>query len=121
MAQRADDAPDPGQRHAVRGFPVGPGRHRAVVGVDAPVGQQVQLRVEQLPVDPLQRQAAPAAVTHDVQHRCGVPHHAYLPDLPDIGHLVPFALRAAFPPSLAGRYSRDYYEASVTIGLAPLR
>jgi len=32
--------------------------------------------------------------------------------------LAPFALRAAFPPSLAGRYSRDYYGASVTRGLA---
>ena len=32
--------------------------------------------------------------------------------------LAPFALRAAFPPSLAGRYSRDYYGASVTVGLA---
>jgi hypothetical protein len=29
-------------------------------------------------------------------------------------HLAPFALRAAFPPSLVGRYSHDYYEASVT-------
>ena len=33
-------------------------------------------------------------------------------------HLAPFALRAAFPPSAAGRYSRDYYGASVTRGLA---
>jgi len=40
------------------------------------------------------------------------------PGIPDIGHLAPFALRAAFPPSLAGRYSRDYYGASVTVGLA---
>ena len=79
------------------------------------------MRVEQLPVQPFQRQAAPATVTHDVQHRCGVPHHAYLPGIPDIGHLVPFALRTAFPSSLAGRYSRDYCETSVTIGLAPLR
>jgi hypothetical protein len=39
----------------------------------------------------------------------------------DIGHLVPFALRTAFPSSLAGRYSRDYYETSVTMGLAPVR
>jgi hypothetical protein len=35
-----------------------------------------------------------------------------------LGRLAPFALRAAFPPSLAGRYSRDYYGASVTVGLA---
>ena len=37
------------------------------------------------------------------------------------GHLASFALYPAFPDSLAGRYSRDYYEASVTIGLASLR
>ena len=35
-----------------------------------------------------------------------------------LNRLAPFALRAAFPPSLAGRYSRDYYGASVTVGLA---
>ena len=36
-------------------------------------------------------------------------------------HLAPFALWTAFPSSLAGRDSRDYYEASVAIGLAPRR
>jgi len=36
-------------------------------------------------------------------------------------HLAPFALCPAFPDSLAGRYSRDYYEASVAIGLASVR
>jgi hypothetical protein len=33
-------------------------------------------------------------------------------------HLVPFALRTAFPSSLVGRDSHDYYETSVAIGLA---
>jgi len=37
------------------------------------------------------------------------------------GHLFPFALQAAFPPPLAGRYSCDYYGNSVAIGLASLR
>src|SRR4051794_20636857 len=36
-------------------------------------------------------------------------------------HLASFALRTAFPPSLAGRDSGDYYEASVAIGLASRR
>jgi hypothetical protein len=36
-------------------------------------------------------------------------------------HLFSFALQAAFPLSLAGRDSRDYYENSVTLGLAPRR
>jgi hypothetical protein len=35
------------------------------------------------------------------------------------GHLAPFALQAAFPPSLAGRDSGDYYEASVAPGSRP--
>jgi hypothetical protein len=37
------------------------------------------------------------------------------------GHLASFALWTAFPPSLAGRDSDDYYEASVVIGLASHR
>jgi hypothetical protein len=36
-------------------------------------------------------------------------------------HLCSFALRVAFPRSLVGRYSHDYYEHSVIIGLAPDR
>ena len=37
------------------------------------------------------------------------------------GHLSPFALYTAFPCSLDGRDAVDYYEDSVTIGLAPRR
>ena len=36
-------------------------------------------------------------------------------------HLSSFALSAAFPLSAAGRDSRDYYEDSVTLGLASRR
>src|SRR5262249_26167735 len=36
-------------------------------------------------------------------------------------HLAPFALRTAFPSPLVRRYSHDYYEACVALGLAPLR
>jgi hypothetical protein len=60
------------------------------------------------------------ALTQDTQHRCGVLHYAY-PVLLVSDHLAPFAVWAAFPPSLAGRYSGDYYEASVAIGLASHR
>jgi hypothetical protein len=38
-----------------------------MVGVQPPVGQQVQMRVEQLPVQFLARQATPAALTQDIQ------------------------------------------------------
>ena len=79
MAHRLDDGADLLRGHAVRGFLVDPGRHRALVGVDPPVGQQVQLRVEQLPVQFLARQALPAAFTEDTQHRFGILHFANLP------------------------------------------
>ena len=36
-------------------------------------------------------------------------------------HLGPFALWTAFPSALAGRDACDYYEPSVTLGLAPRR
>jgi hypothetical protein len=79
VAQRINDAPYLFHRHAVRGFPGDPRRHRPLVGVDAPIGQQIQLRAEQKPVQPFQRQAAPAALTEDTQHCLGIPHLAYLP------------------------------------------
>jgi hypothetical protein len=77
VTQRVDDALDLAQRHAVRGFRVGSGRHRSLIGVDAPVGQQIQLRVKQLSIQLIQRQAAPAALTEDIQDRFGVLHYAY--------------------------------------------
>ena len=59
--------------------------------------------------------------TQDTQHRFGVLHFAYLGVVGVSGHLAPLALRTAFPSSLVGRYSHDYYGACVTIGLAPVR
>lgn len=92
------------------------------VGVDPPVGQQIQLRVEQLPIQLLTRQLPPAAPTQDTQHRFGVLHFAYLPILIGIfKHLAPLALWTAFPSALAGRCSCDYYGASVAIGFASRR
>src|SRR5258708_14367328 len=79
--QRIYDAPVLAQRHVVHGLPVSPGRHRPVVGVQTPVGQQVQLRVEQLPVQLIARQAPPASITEDIQYRCCALHYAYLPAL----------------------------------------
>ena len=38
---------------------------------------------------------------------------------PPAVRLVPFALRTAFPFSLVGRDSDDYYGTSVAVGLAP--
>jgi hypothetical protein len=68
-------------RHAVRGLPGDPGRHRTGVGVDAPVSQQIQLRVEQLPIQSFDRQSFLTAPSDDVQHRLGALHYAYLPAL----------------------------------------
>ena len=38
-----------------------------------------------------------------------------------VGRLSPFALSLAFPASLVGRHSHDYYGDCVTLGLAPFR
>src|SRR5664279_3492655 len=92
VAHRIDDAFDLAHGHAVHGFPCDPGRHRTLVGVDPPVGQQIQLRVEQLPIQLPTRQMPPAAVTQDTQHRFGVLHFAYLP--------VPPASSITWPPCL---------------------
>ena len=97
VTHRVDDALDLGRRHAVRGFRVGSGRHRSFVGVDASVGQQIQLRVEQLSIDPFQRQTVPAAFTEDIQDRFGVLHYAYLAVL---------RCPATCAPSPCGRLSR---------------
>ena len=37
------------------------------------------------------------------------------------GPLCPFALWSAFPTAVVGRHAHDYYEHSVTLGLAPRR
>ena len=97
MTHRVDDRLDLAHRHTVRGFRVDSGGHRSLVGVDAPIGQQVQLRVEQLSIDPFQRQAAPAAFTEDIQDRFGVLHYAYLAAL---------GRPATCAPSPCGRLSR---------------
>jgi len=44
---------------------------------------------------------------------------AHTSPVPGHRHLVPFALRLAFPISLVGRDAHDYYETSVAVGLAP--
>src|SRR6516164_140423 len=97
VAQRIDDAADLAQRHVVHGLPVGPGRHSSVVGVQPPVGQQIQVRVGQLPVQLVTRQATPAALTEDIQHRFGALHYACLP--------VP-RYPVTWPPLPCGRLSR---------------
>ena len=51
--------------HAVGGFFCRPLGHRPLVGVDAPVGQQVQLHVEELSVQLATWQAFPTTFTED--------------------------------------------------------
>src|SRR5919201_5052260 len=75
---RGDDVADLVQGHAIRSLSADPRSHCTRVGVQPLVGQQIQLWVEQLSVQPLQRQAAPAALTEDTQYRFGVLHFAYL-------------------------------------------
>ncbi len=100
VAHRLDDPVDLPLGHAVHGLRRDPGRHRAMIGVDATVGQQIQLRVEQLSIQFVARQATPAALTQDTQHRCGALHFAYLPMSGCPNHLAPFAQcgRLSRPP-----------------------
>lgn len=79
------------------------------------------MRVEHLSIELVARQVTPAAFTEDFKYRFGTLHYAYLPALSIRCHLCPFALVPAFPDSMAGRYSCDYYGHSVTVGLAPFR
>jgi hypothetical protein len=54
----------------------------------------------------------------DAQDGVDVSHLAYLTSLV-VSHLSPFALCAVLPRSPGGRDSADYYEDSITLGLAP--
>ena len=105
MTQSVDDRPDLLHGHVVCGFLCRSRSHRPLVRVDAPIGQQVQLRIEQLSIQLIARQAFPTAFTEDTQYRFGVLHFAYLLVLLVSDHLCPFALLSAFPSSLTGRCS----------------
>ena len=89
--------------------------HCPQVGVDSTVRHQVQLRIEQLSIQFIARQAAPTAFPRTpstVSAFC-------------ISHTSRFGdVRSPVPPrpvngvtvSVAGRDSRDYYRHSVTMG-----
>ena len=52
--QRADDALYPRTAHPVQCFSIHTRRHAPLIGVDIPICQQVELRVVQVPVKPLE-------------------------------------------------------------------
>ena len=64
--------------HSVRCFLAGPGRHGSLVGIYVPVGRQVQVLVEHLPVQLHARQFPFAALAEKAKHHCGFLHCAYL-------------------------------------------
>jgi hypothetical protein len=66
-----DDLPDLCQGHALHSLPGDPRRHRTCIRVQLAVGHQIQLGVEQLPIQSLKRQTTPAALAEDTQHRFG--------------------------------------------------
>src|SRR5262245_51119593 len=78
-AQCDDDRADLLQGHAVRGLTCDPWRHRPVVRVDAPIGHQLQLRIEQWSIQPFEWQSSFTALADDVRHRFGALHYACLP------------------------------------------
>ncbi len=77
------------------------------------IGTQIEVRIEELSIDPLQRQSSFSSVTDDIQNGFGILHCASLLVLMS-GYLFSFAVGTAFP-------SPDYYENSVAMGLAPVR
>ena len=78
MSQRLDDRLDLPQAHAVRGLRAGAWCHSAVVAVDLPVSTQIQLRIEQVPVQSLQWQSSLTAFVDDLHQGFGCLHYAYL-------------------------------------------
>src|SRR5262249_17812940 len=98
VAQRINDAFDLTQGHTIGGLAIRSGRQGPFVGVQTPIGEQIPLRVEQLPVESFQRQAAPSAFPQDIQYCFGLSHHA---------HLLAFGYPITWPPSPdCGRLSR---------------
>ena len=91
LFELSNDRPDFLQGHPVHGFRRRSGRHGPSVAVNASIGERVQLGIEQLSIDVLQRQSSPAALTDDSQDSFGVPHLAYLPSQVS-QHLPPFPL-----------------------------
>src|SRR5690348_8186067 len=79
IAQIVNERLDFRPAHAVDGFWGRTRCHGALVGVQAPIGTQIQLRVVEERVYPLQRQSSSAAVANDGQYRFSVLHSAYLP------------------------------------------
>src|SRR6266404_6192121 len=78
IPQRLDDRPDLPQAHAVRSLRAGTGSHGTVIAVDLPVSAQIQLRIEQVPIKPLQWQSFLTAFVDDLQQGFGCLHYAYL-------------------------------------------
>src|ERR1039458_1540788 len=108
--------------HAVSGFLASPRRHRPLVGVDVPVGQQVQFPVEHLPVKLLARQALPAALADNAQYHFGFLHCASLMVI-DRSSPVPLrpVVRLSRSPDWADVTPPTTYGHSVAIELASLR
>src|SRR6266851_35562 len=77
-AQGLDDRIDVRQGHAVGRFGGDSRCQRPFVGGDPSKRPQVQLPVEQVPVDTLQRQPSAASVLDDSQQGCGALHYADL-------------------------------------------
>ncbi len=67
VPQRFDDRLNLSQAHAVHGLRIGAGRHGTVIAVDLPVCTQIKLRIEQVPIQSLQRQSSLAAFVDDLQ------------------------------------------------------
>src|SRR5260370_26268908 len=128
--QQFDDRIDLVQRHCVYGFVGHAGRHRTSVAVDATVGGQIEVFVEQLSIHSLERQTLFASLMKKFQVCVGDLHCACLDmcELRDTSPAHLYQRARSGPPSrvAASPCTRlvpcsDYYRGSDLIGLASRR
>src|SRR6266567_3193086 len=117
------------QRHSINRVLVDTGGENACVSVDFAVGFEVQVSVEQLSVDTLERQTLFASLMNQFQINVGVLHCAYLsllklydtsPAFLYQGNALAYFRKLPLRP-VSGATVSDYYGGSATVGVAACR
>ena len=117
------------QRHSINRVFVDTGSENACVSIDFAVGFEVQVSVEQLSVDTLERQTLFASLMNQFQVNVGVLHCAYLslvklydtsPVLLYQGSTLAYFRKLPLR-HVSGATVSDYYGGSATLGVAACR